>query len=1205
MPFVTRIIHRFGVLVFFLFLSSSLWAQNFTYTQSFETSNPFQFWSSNATYKINYFGPSGDRAASGTKSLKMDITVNGSGTKECYYYWILPVKTNLIGTMDLTAKLWMSSETAKYVSLGYHYAFPPTNLERTPLAPKITTFNAWFNYKVNLAEDVIYHADYFAKNKIYGSTYTDFGREITFLQLIIKAVGSKRLVFYIDNIQVKGTVLTPASYETQYKSNWSKFKTRLSSLVADKKNQYNNLAPIPGTSGTTLTAKIQEYLNTLNKCKSNISTALNQMSSNTFFAPEIMENCESHLEMYPSYWQLLKTELSNPGTKLGIYSMHPTKYSRVTGSNIPNNLGSASKLSARMCAGEFEPFSLFLMAKTNLSSVKVSSTSLTGASGTISSSEIDISIAKVWYQKGYEITGHGDKWLTQELLVKNDNLIKVDEVNKTNSLLVQKSDGTKSYIVISNPGSAVPRSVKIKHSDVLLPFNISVNKSKLLWITVHIPASAAPGKYTGKINLSSNEGALGSIPVEIDVLPITLEKSILDYAIYYHGYVDNWNWQERPFTSFGKNSIQYEIEMRDLKNHGVLYPSTYQTVNALPYDLRIRDKVGFPKDRIFSNGLITGNPQTTTALSTLKSEVTKLKNRVGEFGYQNLYVYGIDEASGTMLTSQRKAWEAVHQAGAKVFAAGWYSTFSYMGDILDLGVIQNTPHIEQSKLYNSVGHEVYSYRNPMVGVEDPEAYRKNYGYVLWKAGYDGTMNYAYQREFGDIWNDFDIETNQPHPYRDHCFTYPVTDGVIGTVQWEGFREAVDDIRYLSTLIKKINTLKSKGVDVTALQSFVNSIDPASMEPDEIRNGIIDRLLGNNTDSGTGGGGTDVVSFTLNKAVITSPTTVTLSFSQKIYSGIGALSNFTINNGITVYKTALSSDQTSVTLTTSAHKPGVIYTVSVKNLKDINRQLISAGSSAQYSLPGEIARNATEGSLAGGAALKLKSGSISAKAAYCATTSSTIRFTVTIPKAANYYIWGRFFFEGGNNSPNSFFVNVDNKAKLKFGNNLDYYNRWHWGGDGNKENGVPGRLALGWLSAGQHIITVSGREPGARVMLDMILLTSNSSYVPTDAKARLLKENPDSAAILAQQLPDSFELMQNYPNPFNPTTRIRYALPENTFVNIKVYDILGKEVMTLVNDFKEAGYYEAELNAANLPSGIYIYNIRTKQFAQSKKMMLVK
>jgi len=89
------------------------------------------------------------------------------------------------------------------------------------------------------------------------------------------------------------------------------------------------------------------------------------------------------------------------------------------------------------------------------------------------------------------------------------------------------------------------------------------------------------------------------------------------------------------------------------------------------------------------------------------------------------------------------------------------------------------------------------------------------------------------------------------------------------------------------------------------------------------------------------------------------------------------------------------------------------------------------------------------------------------------------------------------------------------------------------------------------------------------------------------------------------VPDNFELSQNYPNPFNPFTRIDFQLPIDGNVNISVYDNSGKEVMTIVNEFKTAGYYSVSLNASSLSSGVYFYKITSDNFSGVRKMMLVK
>jgi hypothetical protein len=89
------------------------------------------------------------------------------------------------------------------------------------------------------------------------------------------------------------------------------------------------------------------------------------------------------------------------------------------------------------------------------------------------------------------------------------------------------------------------------------------------------------------------------------------------------------------------------------------------------------------------------------------------------------------------------------------------------------------------------------------------------------------------------------------------------------------------------------------------------------------------------------------------------------------------------------------------------------------------------------------------------------------------------------------------------------------------------------------------------------------------------------------------------------VPVHFSLSQNFPNPFNPTTTIKYTVPQNGPVTIKLYDITGKEVTTLVNEVKNIGSYEIKLNAKNLASGVYIYRMTAKDFVSVKKMSILK
>lgn len=939
------------ILFFVLFTSAGIsHAQSFSYVQTFESLNPVQYWLTNTTYKINYFGLSTEKKFEGTKALKVDITINGNGTAEWYYYWKIPVQVNLLNTISSSVYLWMDANSAKFVKVGYSYNFPPTGLTATPIPPSVTQYSTWTKQTVILSQDVNYHAGRLAETKIYGATMDDYGRELSYIPVMARGRGAVRLIFYIDRLEVTGTAISQTIFNTEVNARWSNFRTRISTVVNQRHQQYNALPPIPSTTGISLSAKASEYLQKMKKARTDMLNLFIMIDGKAYFAPKVMDSLETLLGLYPAWNELYRDEVYNSTAKLSVFNMPPTKYNRLTGSNIPEYLENANTVKIRATPGEFEPISLFLMAKVSLSNVKIQWTSLSSASGTIPAAALDFRIAKVWYQNGTSVIGTG-KLLTQELLVKNDNLIKVDETAKTNSILVKRSDGTAFYANIGSPSAVFPSGVTIKDSDILQPFSIPAGKNRQIWATLRIPDTQAPGKYTGRITISDAVGVLKTINLEVEVLPFKLDPSVLDYAIYYHGFTDDNNYLKYPFTSGNKSSRQLQIELQDMKEHGISYPTFYQTVVNADKDLQIRNALGFPRDKAIVLKLITDGAFTDYGITDLKSKVTSWKNKLLQYGYSNLFVHGIDEATGYRLTGQRKAWDAVHSLGAKVITSGYYKTFDDMGDLLDIGVIQPQPIQEQAEKYHLKGKKIYNYHNPQAGEENPETYRKNYGFILWKSGYDGSMVYAYQRNYGHIWNDFDIESNQPHPYRDHNFTYPVTDGIISTVQWEGFREGVDDVRYLSTLLNRIKKLKAAGKDVTALQQFVNSIDP-NLDADFLRDEIISRILG----------------------------------------------------------------------------------------------------------------------------------------------------TATIAMGKEY----------------------EEKSNANLNN-----------------------------------------------------------------------------------MPEKYELGQNYPNPFNPMTKIKFSVPEKSLISLIVYDILGKEVATLVNREMDAGYHELVFDASAFSSGIYIYQMKTRNYNETKKMMLIK
>ena len=120
----------------------------------------------------------------------------------------------------------------------------------------------------------------------------------------------------------------------------------------------------------------------------------------------------------------------------------------------------------------------------------------------------------------------------------------------------------------------------------------------------------------------------------------------------------------------------------------------------------------------------------------------------------------------------------------------------------------------------------------------------------------------------------------------------------------------------------------------------------------------------------------------------------------------------------------------------------------------------------------------------------------------------------------------------------------------------------------------------------HTFILSDNSPS-------ITLWNNWADITTDVKE------------INDLVPVAFELGQNYPNPFNPSTTIKFSVPEAGLVTLRVFNLLGQEVATLLNSEKTAGVYEASFDASALSSGIYFYTLDSKNFTSTKKMVLLK
>ncbi|MBE0572336.1 MAG: T9SS type A sorting domain-containing protein [Ignavibacteriaceae bacterium] len=142
------------------------------------------------------------------------------------------------------------------------------------------------------------------------------------------------------------------------------------------------------------------------------------------------------------------------------------------------------------------------------------------------------------------------------------------------------------------------------------------------------------------------------------------------------------------------------------------------------------------------------------------------------------------------------------------------------------------------------------------------------------------------------------------------------------------------------------------------------------------------------------------------------------------------------------------------------------------------------------------------------------------------------------------------------------------------------------------------------SNGLYIWTVNCSAYSSECLVRISDLSFPDYYDESDSVFTI--DLPQSVELLDDKgIPEEFTLFQNFPNPFNPTTTIQFGVPTSCFVELKLYDVLGNEINTLISEFKEPGYYNYNLNAEELSSGIYFYTINAGVFAKTKKMLLLK
>ncbi len=498
---------------------------------------------------------------------------------------------------------------------------------------------------------------------------------------------------------------------------------------------------------------------------------------------------------------------------LTIYLVEPISDQKILPTSETFRVLDSNRIRIRAARDTYEPASFVLRSEDrDHRAVSVKASDLSGSGYVIPSTALNIRLVQVWYQGSrawddHHLDRNSPPKLVPELLVKDQALVKLDAERMRNLLRV----GPSKYLDVSDSTIRAGRyqpsagELQIQDSASLRAFSLVRGENRQVWITVNIPSDAPPGDYKGYLKIEERGSEVSRINLELTVLPFPLEPPSIEYSIYYRSMLTA---DEGTISSERKSEQQYRAELENLFAHGVRNPTIYQN----PYNeqlfsrvLELREETGMSNDTLYVLGIGTGIAKTPAKIKALQGSLSRIKERLAGRGVKHLYVYGKDEPTPDEQLLQREVMRAVHAVGLRVFTAvnriGFYTN---LGDLLDLAVY-TFGHNDAKAIanyYRSSQHRLYGYGKPQTGPENPKLFRRQYGFDLWALGFDGAMPYAYQDSFGFVWNDFDAAR-----YRDHAFTYPTMKGVIDTIAWEGFREGIDDIRYLTTLISWIDRLQ--------------------------------------------------------------------------------------------------------------------------------------------------------------------------------------------------------------------------------------------------------------------------------------------------------------------------------------------------------------------------------------------------------------
>ena len=466
--------------------------------------------------------------------------------------------------------------------------------------------------------------------------------------------------------------------------------------------------------------------------------------------------------------------------------------------------------------GEYEPGSFILYPLEDLGKVMFDVSDLKSADGAVfPKAELDLKTVKVWYQAGtswYSYFCDDKLKLCPELLLNDEDLIKVDTQKVGNYARLTEKDGSVNYLWLSAPHNVDTRMedtgnrwgiyesflcMKDNFQDADKHCGATLNEGefKQFFLTANVKKGTKPGLYKGAIRLLQNGKAIGSVPVSLRVLPFTLPDKPMTYFDINREFITDfaeYNGIDYIRLMNGNDEkLAHKQMLAILKNyarHNYPMPNTRDGFNIL----HLYREAGLDLSYMYTGSMLFGST------AEMKYDARRKKEEhIRLFGHNRYYLTWGDEFGLSTIKQIRPMVKIYKDAGFLFFCNSRhsYNAAIYFVDLFTPPIWPDSTSAKTAEKYNFASQDGRFgwYAVHHVGVENPAFVRRQYGLGPYRAGHAINSNYAHHLGgYNDLGGFF----------RSMNLYYATHNGVIDTIHWEAFREAIDDIRY-ATLIQQL------------------------------------------------------------------------------------------------------------------------------------------------------------------------------------------------------------------------------------------------------------------------------------------------------------------------------------------------------------------------------------------------------------------